>query len=135
MYLGIAGEKNNAVAGLINFMRNIGSSVGTSMVVTIIARRAQFHQHSLGENASMLNSHFNDAIQGTASKLAESGLSAPEAHQQALARFYHSLGAQASTLAYIDTYWILAVCAAIMFGLSFILAKNDPHKAGKASLH
>ena len=27
-YLGIAPEKNNAVAGLVNFMRNMGSSVG-----------------------------------------------------------------------------------------------------------
>ena len=29
---------------MINFMRNIGSSVGTSMVTTLLARRAQFHQ-------------------------------------------------------------------------------------------
>ena len=33
-YVGIAPEKNNAVAGIINFMRNIGSSVGTSLVTT-----------------------------------------------------------------------------------------------------
>lgn len=134
-YLGIAGERNNAVAGLINFMRNIGSSVGTSMVVTIIARRTQFHQRSLGENASALNSHFQNSIAATAGKLVEGGLSAPAAHEQALLRFYHTLQAQAATLAYIDTYFILSVCAAIMFGLSFALAKNDPHKAGKASLH
>ena len=43
-YIGIAPEKNNAVAGLVNFMRNMGSSVGTSMVTTLIARRSQFHQ-------------------------------------------------------------------------------------------
>jgi len=134
-YLGIAGERNNAVAGLINFMRNIGSSVGTSMVVTIIARRSQFHEHSLGENASGLNSHFEDAIRGTAGKLAEGGLSAPGAHQQALLRFYHTLESQAATLAYIDTYFVLSVSAAIMFGLSFALAKNDPHRGVKASLH
>src|ERR1700737_1432543 len=28
-YIGIAPEKNNTVAGLVNFMRNIGSSGGT----------------------------------------------------------------------------------------------------------
>src|SRR5579862_8283201 len=42
-YVGIAPEKNNAVAGIINFMRNIGSSVGTSLVTTMLARRSQFH--------------------------------------------------------------------------------------------
>src|SRR5882672_2262685 len=48
-YIGIAPEKNNAVAGIVNFMRNIGSSVGTSLVTTLIARRSQFHQARLVE--------------------------------------------------------------------------------------
>ncbi|HEX4808182.1 MAG TPA: DHA2 family efflux MFS transporter permease subunit, partial [Bryobacteraceae bacterium] len=39
-YLGLPQEKSNAVAGLINFVRNMGSSVGTSAVTTILARRA-----------------------------------------------------------------------------------------------
>ena len=43
-YVGMPADKSNSVAGLINFMRNIGSSIGTSMVTTLMARRAQFHQ-------------------------------------------------------------------------------------------
>src|SRR5580692_7246712 len=46
-YVGIPPEKNNAVSGLVNFMRNMGSSVGTSLVTTLLARRAQFHQQIL----------------------------------------------------------------------------------------
>src|ERR1700730_7484881 len=42
-YIGVAPEKGNSVSGVMNFMRNIGSSVGTSMVTTLLARRAQFH--------------------------------------------------------------------------------------------
>ena len=37
-------------------------------------------------------------------------------------------------LAYIDTYWVLAVGAAIMFFLSFVLKKNDPHGGGAAAV-
>src|SRR5271169_4693223 len=48
-YIGIPPEKSNSVAGMINFMRNMGSSVGTSMVTTLIARREQFHQARLVE--------------------------------------------------------------------------------------
>ena len=33
---------------------------------------------------------------------------------------------QATTLAYIDTYLVLAIGAAIMFVLSFALRKNEP---------
>src|SRR5260370_17686075 len=43
-YFGIPQDKSNAVAGLVNFMRNMGSSVGTSAVTTILARRAEVHQ-------------------------------------------------------------------------------------------
>ncbi len=43
-YVGMPLEKSNSIAGLINFMRNIGSSIGTSMVTTLLARRAQVHQ-------------------------------------------------------------------------------------------
>src|ERR1700726_1329764 len=46
-YVGLSAEKTNAAAGLMNFMRNIGQSVGTSAVTTLIARRSQYHQSVL----------------------------------------------------------------------------------------
>ena len=42
------------------------------------------------------------------------------------ARAYQSLQVQSQTLAYIDTFMILAVAASIMFLLSFVVKKNDP---------
>ena len=134
-YAGISPEKNNAVAGLVNFMRNIGSSVGTSLVTTILARRSQFHQGRLVEQASALNPNFQQAINAMANQLARAGLSLPDAQRQALARFYASLRAQATALSYIDTYCVLAVCAGLMFLLSFALRKNNPHVGGSVSVH
>jgi DHA2 family multidrug resistance protein len=131
-YIGIAAEKNNAVAGLVNFMRNIGSSVGTSLVTTIIARRSQYHQGVLAEHGSIVNSGFQGAIQGTARQLERGGLSIFGAQQQATARLYAELKLQAASLAYIDTYWVLAVAALIMFALSFLLQKN--RLGGKAAV-
>jgi len=49
-YLGLPQEKSNAVAGLVNFVRNIGSSVGTSAVTTILARRAGSVAPAFDEN-------------------------------------------------------------------------------------
>ena len=51
-YLGIPRQQSNQVAGLINFVRNMGSSVGTSAVTTILARRAQVHQVMLASHTS-----------------------------------------------------------------------------------
>jgi DHA2 family multidrug resistance protein len=134
-YIGIAAEKNNAVAGLVNFTRNIGSSVGTSLVTTIIARRSQYHQGVLAEHASIVNQNFRGAILGTARELARGGLSVFDAQQQATARFYAGLRAQSATLAYIDTYWILGVAAAAMFAISFLLRKNRPGSGGSVPMH
>ena len=125
-YIGIAPEKNNAVAGLVNFMRNMGSSVGTSMVTTLIARRSQFHQGRMVQYARPDNPAFQAASSGLTNRLIASGLSAPDAHMGALARIYLSVQQQAATLAYVDTFKILAVGAAIMFLLTFFLKKNDP---------
>jgi hypothetical protein len=38
-------------------------------------------------------------------------------------------------LSYIDTYWILSICCACMFLLSFGLVKNDPRPGGRVALH
>jgi DHA2 family multidrug resistance protein len=129
-YIGIAPEKNNAVAGIVNFMRNMGSSVGTSMVTTLIARRSQFHQARLVENVRLDNPNFANAANGLARQLATSGVGRHEAQITAYARLYQGLQAQAATLAYIDTFKVLCVGAAVMFCLSFALKKNDPGGGG-----
>jgi DHA2 family multidrug resistance protein len=133
-YIGIAPEKNNAVAGIVNFMRNMGSSVGTSLVTTLIARRSQFHQGRLVEYARPDNPNFQNSVNGLAQQLAHSGLSTPDALSRAYARIYQSVQAQAASLAYVDVFMVLAVGAAIMFLLAFFLKKNDPGGGGEAAV-
>jgi DHA2 family multidrug resistance protein len=125
-YIGIAPEKNNAVAGIINFMRNIGSSVGTSIVTTLIARRSQFHQARLIERVRPDDLAFQRTLGDFTRHLTRSGLGAYEAQRRAFASIFQALQAQAASLAYIDTFQVLAIGAAIMFGLSFLLKRNEP---------
>jgi DHA2 family multidrug resistance protein len=129
-YVGVPLEKNNSVAGIINFMRNMGSSVGTSMVTTLIARRSQFHQLRLVEKARVDNPNFANTAQGMTQSFVNSGLGRHEALATAYARIYQDLQAQAASLAYIDTFMVLCVGAAIMFCLTFFLRKNDPGGGG-----
>jgi DHA2 family multidrug resistance protein len=129
-YVGIAPEKNNSVAGIVNFMRNMGSSVGTSLVTTVIARRSQLHQLRLVEKARVDNPNFANSVQGFTRHFISSGLGKHEALATAYARIYQALQAQAACLAYIDTFMVLCVAAGIMFFLSFLLEKNDPGGGG-----
>ena len=133
-YIGIPPDKNNAVAGIVNFMRNIGSSVGTSLVTTLIARRSQYHQEVLTQYARAGNPTFQNSVNGLALNLNRSGLNAHAGKMQSYARLYRGVQAQAGALAYIDTFMVLAVGAAIMFFLAFILRKNDPGGGGRIAV-
>jgi len=133
-YVGIPGEKSNAVAGMINFMRNMGSSVGTSIVTTLIARRSQFHQTILSGYTTAGSHNFQAAVNNLTNRLTRFGLNPNDAHLRAYARVYSALQAQAAALAYIDTYWILAVGAGIMFVLSFLLKRNVPGGGGEMAV-
>ncbi|HVP55416.1 MAG TPA: DHA2 family efflux MFS transporter permease subunit [Candidatus Eisenbacteria bacterium] len=125
-YVGMPLEKSNSVAGLVNFMRNIGSSVGTSMVTTVIARRAQVHQVFLVANVRQGRSTFADAASAITARVTASGVDASRAVKVAYALIYRTVVIQATTLAYVDMFVLLAMMAAIMFVLSFGLRKNDP---------
>jgi MFS transporter, DHA2 family, multidrug resistance protein len=108
----------------------MGSSVGTSLVTTLIARRSQFHQLRLVEKARVDNPNFANAASGLSRQLETFGVGRHEAQMTAYARIYQSLQTQAASLAYIDTFMVLCVFAAVMFFLSFALKKNDPGGGG-----
>jgi DHA2 family multidrug resistance protein len=103
-------------------MRNIGSSVGTSMVTTLLARRAQFHQSILASHATRYDPAFRNQLNGLSRQLQHAGATAPDAQLHAYGRLYRSLQVQSQTR--------LAVLASIMFVLAFIVRRNDPGGGG-----
>jgi DHA2 family multidrug resistance protein len=133
-YVGMPTEKSNSIAGLVNFMRNIGSSIGTSMVTTLLARRAQAHQFYLAAHTTLGKPTLTLAVKGLAARLAVSGLDVTWASAQAYGRVYRALIGQATTLAYIDTFWVLAAGSAIMFLASFALRRNEPGGGGEVAV-
>ncbi len=72
-YIGVPADKSNSVSGLVNFMRNMGSSVGTSMVTTLLARRAQFHQSVLSAHTTSFDPALRDQVTGLSQQLVRFG--------------------------------------------------------------
>ncbi len=128
-YVGLPAEKSNSAAGLINFMRNMGGSIGTSIVATVIARRSQFHQSILAQHTR--SPRFFAAVDGLTIQLNHAGVGYADAHRRAIARLARMISSQAAVLSYIDLYWLLAVATAAMFVLSFCLKKNKPGEGGE----
>jgi DHA2 family multidrug resistance protein len=132
-YVGLPAEKTNAAAGLMNFMRNMGQSIGTSAVTTLIARRSQYHQSVLAEYTA--SGPFHTSITVLAMRLTRAGLSLHAAQQQAMGRLYAMVQAQAAVLSYVDVYWLLSAASAVMFVGSFFLKRNEMGKGGNVSVH
>jgi DHA2 family multidrug resistance protein len=135
-YIGVPHDKSNAVSGLVNFSRNIGSSVGTSVMQTILARKAQLHQVRLSSHTALGDGGFLGSLNGIAGLLhLQSGVGQSDGQSGALAQLYRALQAQASVLSYMDAYFLLGVAAAFMFFLSFVLRKNNPRATEQHAGH
>jgi DHA2 family multidrug resistance protein len=128
-YAGVRPEQNNQVSGLMNLMRNIGGSVGISLSGAMVTERAQFHQHQLVQNATAFDPQLRGAVNSLAQTLNHAGLSTPDAIHQAYGRIYVAVQAQAQTLAYIDTFWIMAIAALCLIPMVFLLKRLEPGKA------
>jgi MFS transporter, DHA2 family, multidrug resistance protein len=132
-YVGLPAEKSNSISGIVNFMRNMGSSVGTSMVTTLLAQRAQVHQAYLAAHTTPGEPSFQQRVQSLTHYFATAGTDSVTALHRAYGVVYQQLIGEATTLAYIDTFMVLAIAAAIMFVLSFFLKKNDTRGGGEVA--
>jgi MFS transporter, DHA2 family, multidrug resistance protein len=133
-YLDVPPGKNNQISSMINMFRNIGASVGISMVSTLTQRRAQIHQDTFSMHLSPFDPEVRGRLSGLTNNLFHAGMSRPDAYHQALGRMYNLVQTQASTEAYLDTLKILAIICFCILPLMLLVKKNDPH-AKKAALH
>jgi DHA2 family multidrug resistance protein len=129
-YAFVPPNKNNAASGLINLARNIGGSVGISLVTTILDRRAQFHQNRLIDHMTALNPNFNQALNSAQRVFTLHGDASGGNGPYAL--LMQNLQRQAETLSYIDCFWLLGVVFACMVPLVFIMRKQKPGRAAAA---
>ncbi|HWX93915.1 MAG TPA: DHA2 family efflux MFS transporter permease subunit [Terriglobales bacterium] len=119
-------DKNNAASGLMNLARNIGGSVGISVVTTMLDRRTQFHRANLATHLNAANAAMQEMLQGAARAMQAHGASASGATQQAYALIQGTLERQAAMLAYIDCFWLLGVAILAMVPMVFLMKKSRP---------
>jgi DHA2 family multidrug resistance protein len=125
-YVGIPPGKNNNVSGMTNLARNIGGSVGISLVTTMLARRTQVHLNDLDHNLNSGNPQLQAAIANTTHALIARGSSPALAAQQAYGLVAGTLQRQATMLAYIDNFWMLAIAIGAMIPLVFLMKRVKP---------
>src|SRR5579872_2503175 len=119
-------EKNNAASGLMNLARNIGGSVGISLVTTMLDRRSQFHQERLMSHLTAGNPAFRSMVQGATQAMQSHGANAAFAARQAYALIEGTVQRQATMLAYIDDFRLLGWSILAMVPLVFLMKKGKP---------
>src|SRR3954468_17716209 len=85
-------DKNNAASGLMNLARNIGGSVGISIVTTMLDRRQQFHMNRMSSHLAGSTPQVQSMIQGTSQALQARGFSPSEAMHRAYALLQANFG-------------------------------------------
>jgi DHA2 family multidrug resistance protein len=110
-YAGLPPGKSNNASALINTMRNLGGSFGISLAVGLLARRGQYHHATLAGTVTVF----------TRARSAGS-----------LAAFGSVLEKQAEMWSYIDVFMFLAVAAACMIPVAFLLRSIKPEEAHAA---
>jgi DHA2 family multidrug resistance protein len=128
-YVGIPPEKNNEVSGMTNLARNLGGGVGISLAQTLLARRAQFHQSHLTSHITASSPALKQLLGGMARTLAHRGAATVDATRRAYAIVYSVVVREATTLAFIDTLWVLAICCVLLTPLVFLMRRTKPGAA------
>ena len=128
-YVGVPEEKGGEVSGFINLLRNVGGSVGISLVETMVARRTQLHQDELIAHVTPAQQSFRTLTDGLSAQLFHHGLSQPQAARQTLLRIYDATITQATVQSYMDVAWLIAVVCLLTVPAALMLRKNDPKVA------
>jgi MFS transporter, DHA2 family, multidrug resistance protein len=120
-YSGLPPGKSNDASALINLMRNLGGSVGISIVQTMLARRSQFHQARLIESVTNDNPIYYQVTHGTGNGHAT------------VAKIFEAIGQQAEMLSFIDIFKVLAMAAFCSIPIVFFMKTIKLGETGAAA--
>jgi DHA2 family multidrug resistance protein len=134
-YVGMPKEQSNQVAGLINFVRNIGGSILIAITNAQVTTRSMWHEQHLQQAMQPGSPGYDQHVQ-TLTGFFGGSFGGPNSGGLALAQIYHQLIQQAQTQGYQDVYMELAWASIALVALSFMLSKNRPGEgAGGGAMH
>lgn len=134
-YVGVPREKSNQVSGLSNFARNIGGSIGTSLLTTFIARQNQTHQQTLTAHTSHADANFQQLLNGIRSTFITQGYDAVTAMKKAMIMAYQMVQAQASALSFKNSFWVMSAIVLCLTPLPFIMRRPRPGEGRQVAGH
>ena len=126
-------NKNNKGSSLTNLCRNWGGSFGIAFVTTMLERRTQYHQTVLVSNLTSSDTSVRDFVRTSSHFLVTRGASTPDAIHQAYGLVGSMMTQQATMLAFMDCFHLLALVALAGLPLAFLIRYFEVGKAAGAA--
>jgi len=108
-YVGMPSNKSNQIAGMNNFMRNLGGSIWISLQSTYFQHLSYKHHASLSAHATVGNPLFRNKLAILTQIFTRQGIQLNEATARAYALIGRMISVQASVLAYVDIISLMAL--------------------------
>jgi MFS transporter, DHA2 family, multidrug resistance protein len=134
-YIGIPMEQNNQVSSMMNFVRNIGGSIGIALVGTAVTRTTQTRQNFMAAHLNGGSSVYRQSLEGLGAMLRSRGMSGVEATHAAYLQIAMMMEQQAAAVAFKDVVSILAVIVLCLALLPFIMKKPPSDGTRRRAAH
>jgi DHA2 family multidrug resistance protein len=128
-------EEIGNASGLYNLFRNIGGSIGISVVNTIVARHEQLHRTELAGSLDPGRPGVRSTLLGMQQYLSTQGASSADALRRAYALLNLTLTGQARLWAYVDDFRYMAIACFACVPLVFTLKKAVAKKGAAPGAH
>ena len=132
-FAGVPPGKNNDISGLTNLARNIGGSVGTAFLVTVLARRAQYHQLRMGDHLTPTTFSLQNEASVMSRYLHDRGgmvYSMMQGRDLAQGTVMRQLILHSTMLAYLDVIKCFAIAMGLMVPIVFLMTKVKGGRGG-----
>jgi DHA2 family multidrug resistance protein len=131
---GLPNEEIGNASGLYNLLRNIGGSIGISIVNTIVYRHSQTHRNEMGHSITATNVSVQSQLHGLQQFLTSQGSSPSTALHRAYGLLSGTLTQQARLWAYVDDFRYMALVCFGCIPIVFML-KKAKGKGGVSAGH
>jgi DHA2 family multidrug resistance protein len=128
---GLPNEEIGNAAGLFNLMRNVGGSIGISIVNTVVARHEQVHRVEMSGHINAASTVFQQMLSGATAVTTRNGGSS----LQAYGLLNGILSQQARLRAYVDDFQYIAAVCFLAIPIVFMLRKVVAKKGAVSAAH
>ncbi len=126
-------EMGNATS-MFNLMRNLGGGFGIAAATTFLFRRQQFHTMRLGEHIDAMNLQAHQWLTSAQAAMVIRGVDPATAAGRSYGALWGTLQKQAAMLAFIDTFWAMAIVFLCVLPFLFLM-KRPTHSRGAGPAH